>query len=134
MNLLNILTGGLVGALLTYLFGVWREKRERKRKFQAAVQLILLEIEAAPREEIGNVHKNSIVPLREQAAHVLLDVPLDRHEAFRENLKKYSQRVVPRLPIMAADPLTKRNVLNPAYEEMVASICGLLENLRDLAG
>ena len=130
MDTLKMLTAALLGALFAHGFVLMREGNERKRRFRASVQLVLLEIEAAPKDIIWDVHRNSIVPLREQAAHVLLDIRRDQRNGFQENLIKFSKLTRESLPnFVNTDPHT----LNPEYEAAVASIIGLLENLLDLA-
>ena len=125
-----MLTAALLGALFAHGFVLMREGNERKRRFRTSVELVLLEIEAAPKDIIWDVHHNSIVPLREQAAHVLLDIRHDRRKAFRENLIKYSKLARGSLPnFVNVDTQT----LNPEYEAAVASIIGPLENLLELA-
>jgi len=130
LDMLKMLLSALLGALIAHGFALMREGKERKRKFRAVVELIRLEIQAAPKETIWDVHQNSIGPLREQAAHVLLDIRCDRREAFRENLIGYSKLASEDLPnFVNTDPKTS----NPQYEAAIVAITDPLANLLDLA-
>jgi hypothetical protein len=128
--LIATFVGAILGSLLTHWFALMREGKERKRKFRAVVELVRFEIEAAPKDKIWDVHRNSVRPLQEQAAHVLLDIRAGQLEAFRANSIRYSKLTSEDLPnFINADP----NTSNPQYEAAIVAITDPLANLIELA-
>jgi hypothetical protein len=129
-DMLKLLAAALLGAQLAYWFNLMREGKERKRRFRAVVELIRLQIEAAPRDSIWDVHHNSIGVLQEQAAHVLNDIRCARQQAFRESLINYSKLTSESVPsFVNSDSKT----FNPQTPAALQSITDPLANLIELA-
>jgi hypothetical protein len=128
--LISAILGSLSGSIITHVFILMREGKERRGKFRAVVELIRFEIEATSKDSVWDVHHNSIGRLQEQAAHVLSDIRCNRREAFRENLIKYSRMTSESVrSFVNADPKT----MSPKYEAGIALIIDALANLFELA-